>query len=106
MSVDSAPIFEKAPTFDEVVKYAVDNDIFGKISLTKFYDFYGDFRNNGSYVIDWKTKLHQWVGRQSSTPVISAKEYEARDRIQKREARETTPNKDVVNDLWAKVAMI
>lgn len=106
MSVDSAPIFEKAPTFDEVVKYAVDNGIFGKISLAKFYDYYGDFKTNGGYVIDWKTKLRQWVDRQSSAPVISAKEYEVRDRIQKREARKTAPARDIVAELQAKVAMI
>jgi len=106
MSVDSAPIFEKAPTFDEVVKYAVDNGIFGKISLTKFYDYYGNFVGKGGYVIDWKAKLHQWVSRQNSAPVISAKEYEARDRIQKRAEKKAAPARDIVAEIKAKVAMI
>ena len=106
MSVDSAPIFEKAPTFDEVVKYAVDNGIFGKISLAKFYDYYGDFKGRGGYIIDWKEKLRQWVSRQNSAPIISAKEYEAQARIQQRAARKAAPGKDIVAELQAKVAMI
>lgn len=106
MSNNSAPVFEEAPTFDEVVKYALENDIFGKISLVKFYDYYGDFRNRGGYVIDWKAKLHQWASRQNSKPVISAKEYEAQARVQKQTARKATPGRDVIAELQAKVAMI
>ena len=106
MSVDSAPVSEKAPTFDEVVKYALENDIFGRISLVKFYDYYGDFRNKGGYVIDWKAKLHQWASRQNSKPVISAKEYEAQARIQKQTAKKAAPGRDVIAELQAKVAMI
>lgn len=106
MSVDSAPIFEKAPTFDEVVEYAVEKGYFGKISLTKFYDYYNGFVGKGGCIIDWKARLQQWVWRQSSAPVISAKEYEARDRIQKRNARKATPTRDIVAELQAKVAMI
>ena len=102
MSIDSAPAYEKAPTFDDVVKYAVDNDMFGKISLTKFYDYYGNFRGKGGHIIDWQSKLRQWVGRQNSPPVISAKEYEAQARVQKH----TSPKKDIIAELQAKVAMI
>jgi hypothetical protein len=106
MSVDSAPIFEKVPTFDEIVKYAVESGIFGKISLTKFYDYYGDFKTRGGCIIDWKAKLHQWVDRQNSVPVISAKEYEARDRVQKRAEKKAAPARDIVAEIQARVAMI
>ena len=106
MSIDSAPIFEKAPTFDEVVTYAVDNGIFGKISLAKFYDYYGDFKGRGGCIIDWKEKLHQWVSRQNSAPIISAKEYEAQARIQQRAAKKAAPTRDIVAEIQARVAMI
>ena len=57
MSNNSAPDFGKAPTFDEVVKYAIDNDLFGKVSLVKFCEYYGDFRGKGGIVIDWKSNI-------------------------------------------------
>lgn len=104
MSNNSAPVFERAPTFDEVVEYAVNNGIFGKISLTKFYDYYGDFKSKG-VVIDWKAKLRMWVDHQRSAVIVSAKEYEARERIQKRDEKKQA-NRDIIAELQAKVAMI
>lgn len=104
MSNGSAPVFEKAPTFDEVVEYAVNNGLFGKISLTKFYDYYGDFKRKG-VVIDWKAKLRSWADSQRSAVIVSAKEYEARERIQKREAKKQA-NQDIIAELQARVAMI
>lgn len=104
MSNGSAPVFEETPTFDEVVEYAVNNGLFGKVSLTKFYDYYGDFKYKG-LVIDWKAKLKIWADRQRSAVIVSAKEYEARSRIQKREERKQA-SQDVIADLQARVAMI
>lgn len=105
MSNNSAPVFERAPTFDEVVEYAVNNGIFGKISLTKFYEYYGDFKGKGGLIIDWKAKLRMWADHQRSAIIVSTKEYEARERIQKREEKKRA-NRDVIADLQARVAMI
>lgn len=106
MSHDSALDYGKAPTFDEVVKYALDNGMFGKISLVKFYDYYGNFKGKGGYIIDWKAKLHQWASNQRSAVIVSAKEYEAQARIQQRSERKPAAVKDTPADIWAKVAMI
>ena len=38
MSNNSLPDFEKVPTFDDIVGYAVEVDLFGKLNLTKFYE--------------------------------------------------------------------
>lgn len=105
MSNNSAPVFEKAPTFDEVVEYAVRNGLFGQISLTKFYDYYGDFKSKG-IVIDWKAKLRMWAEHQRSAVIVSAKEYEALERIKGRKEYTQAAAKDVIADLQARVAMI
>ena len=59
---------ERKPTFDEVVEYAINADLFGKVSLIKFYEYYGNFQMHGGFVIDWKTKLNEWAARQKTTP--------------------------------------
>ena len=104
MSNNSAPDFGKAPTFDEVVKYAIDNDLFGKVSLVKFCDYYGDFRGKAGAVMDWKSKLHQWAARQRGQVIVSAKEYEAQARVQNKP--EKKPANNIIAELQAKVAMI
>ena len=107
MSYDSAPVEEKAPAFDEIVEYAVEHDLFGKISLTKFYDYYGDFKGHHGLIIDWRQKMQSWAQRQRSPIIVSAKESEARDRIIKQKAPKVPAAKnDIVSELWAKVATI
>lgn len=105
MSYDSAPSFEKAPTFDDIVKYACDNDLFGKISLVKFYDWYGDFKGKGGAIIDWQAKMHQWASRQRSQVIVTAKEYEAQKRVQSK-TKPAVAAQNTASDIWAKVAMI
>lgn len=105
MSRDSIPEYGTAPTFDEVVAYAFDNGLFGKISLVKFFDYYGDFKGKGGAVIDWKAKLFQWAEHQRTKVIISAKEYEALQRVQGKVQKPATV-KSTAADIWAKVEMI
>lgn len=102
MSRDSVPEIETAPTFEDVVAYAVAEGIFGKISLTKFFDYYSktQFIYQGR-IMDWKMKLHEWAKRQSSQPVITEQEYRIRNKITAKKADPT-----YMDDLWAKVAAI
>lgn len=107
MSYDSMPSYEQAPSFDDVVAYALEEKLFGAISLVKFYDYYGDFKNRG-VVIDWKTKMHEWAKRQRTPVVVCAKEYDAMQRVKAKEARWGIDANKVkhLEELWAKVAMI
>ena len=108
MSHDSAPVYEKAPTFDEVVEYAIRNNMYGKISLVKFYDYYKPFKGPGGYIIDWKSKMFQWAQSQKNKVIISAREYEAYNRIKNGKAvpEEKIKKLSYLDDLWKKVDLI
>lgn len=69
MNIDSRPDYGKPPTFEEVVAYANEAGLYGKVPLSKFYDFYAKqgFQYNG-YLMDWKSKMREWAERQR-TPV-------------------------------------
>lgn len=75
MTKDAIPEVGRAPTFDEVMKFAVDAGLYGKVSVSKFYDYYNrdNFMYRG-YVMDWKTKLREWAQRQKGTVVPTAQE--------------------------------
>ncbi len=90
MRYDSRPDNEsKPPTYREVVKYAVEAGLIGKVSTVKFYDYYN---RNGfiykGYIFDWKTKLHEWARRQRSPVTVTAVEYEAMNAIEKEKKTE------------------
>ena len=82
MATHNLPEYDKKPTFDEVVQYAVQNGIYGKINLSKFYDYYDQrgFSIRG-IPINWKTKLQEWADRQTGTVAVSAKEANVRQKI-------------------------
>lgn len=106
MSYDSLPDYEeKAPTFDDVVAYAVEAGLFGKVSLTKFYEYYADFKGPGGMIIDWKTKLHEWASRQKGKVVITASEYNARNKLGVKQEAEKPKSygidADLINELDA-----
>ena len=65
MSNDSKPDYGKPPTFEEVVAYAKEEGLYGKVPLSKFYDFYAKqgFMFRG-ILMDWKGKLYEWAERQ------------------------------------------
>ena len=103
MSYDSMPDYsEKAPSFEDVVRYATENDLYGKVSITKFYEYYGDFRGAGGIIIDWKKKLHEWASRQRTAVTVTAKEYAAHEKI----SRAAKPTGKTVDDIWAAVNAI
>lgn len=102
MNRDSMPEIETAPSFEDIVTYAVNEGLFGKISLTKFFDYYSktQFMYQGR-VMDWKQKLHEWAKRQSSQPIITEREYSIRNKLTAKKEDST-----FVSSLWAKVAAI
>ena len=104
MSYDSAPPKETAPSFDDVVEYALVSNLYGKLSLTKFYDYYHGFKPHNGVVMDWRKKMHEWAQNQRSTVVISAKEYEAVDRIKKK--REGAQHANTAKEIWKRVEAI
>ena len=69
---DSRPAYEKPPTFDEVVLYASQQKLLGKVDIRKFYDFYdrSGFQFHG-IPMDWKAKLQEWASRQRSNVMIT-----------------------------------
>ena len=76
------PEYDRKPTFEEVVQYAVDNNIYGKINLSKFYDYYDQHEFSVKGIpINWKTKLQEWANRQTGSVVVSAKEASARQKL-------------------------
>ena len=104
MSNDKVPAYEKAPTFDEIVKYAVDNGFYGKISLVKFFDYYGTFKGKGGIVIDWRSKMREWAERQKTSVIITAKEADAYARVKAQAP--AVHQIDKVADLWKLVYSI
>ena len=94
MTSSSMPSYEAAPTYDEIVAYAHHEGLFGKVSIDKFYDYYSkqNFMYGGA-PMNWKDKLHEWASRQRSPVTISAKEYEARQRIPKTQEFQTDEGK-------------
>ena len=80
MSYDSKPDYNMTPpTFEEVVSYAQKAGLYGKISLSKFYDYYSKrgFSYNG-YLMDWRSKMKEWAARQTAPVVETAKECHAK----------------------------
>ena len=69
---DSRPAYENPPTFEEVVLYANEQKLIGKIDIRKFYDFYArsSFQFHGT-PMDWKAKLQEWEGRQMAKVIIT-----------------------------------
>ena len=104
MSNNSLPDFEKVPTFDDVVAYAVEVELFGKLTLTKFYEYYAKqgFMYKG-VLMDWRAKMHEWASRERTKVVITAKEYEAQARVKTRSPKY---EKVTADDLWARIALI
>lgn len=85
MNAESKPDFTtKAPSFEDVVAYAVDENIYGKVSLTRFYDYYAKskFQYHG-YLMDWKKKLHEWAERQKGSVYLTAQEQSAYNKLKK-----------------------
>ena len=58
---------DKAPTFEEVVAYAVQAGLYGKLPLQKFYDLYEKqgFMYKGC-LMDWQAKMQEWADRQTA----------------------------------------
>ena len=69
---ESRPVYEKPPTFEEVVLYANEQKLIGKVDIRKFYDWYD--RSNFQYhglPVDWKSKLLEWASRQNVKVTIT-----------------------------------
>lgn len=79
---------DKAPTYEEIVAYCDSEGLIGKVDTVKFFDHYAkqDFMYRG-YIMDWKSKLHEWASRQRGTVRQSAKEYNALNKTQKGKKR-------------------
>ena len=98
MTSSSMPEYEQAPTYDEVIAYAHNEGLLGKVSIDRFYDYYS--KQNFLYqgvLMDWKNKLHEWASKQRGTVSISAKEYAAQQRIPK--TREFATGKGTTNNV-------
>ena len=69
---------DNKPTYEEVVAYAKNEGLIGKVDTVKFYDFYNKqgFMYRGA-IMDWKKKLHEWASSQRARVMQSAKEAEA-----------------------------
>lgn len=79
MNKDSLPVYERAPTFEEVVAYATENGLYGKLNLCKFYDYYEKqgFLFKG-LPMDWKAKMKKWAENQTSPVMETGKERAAK----------------------------
>ena len=94
------------PTFEEVVAYAVDAKLWGKISISKFYDYYAkqNFMFMG-HIMDWKSKMQEWAGKQTGKVVITKREADAKAALPKKEVYNMVDGKtttDVMEYLnWA-----
>ena len=80
MNTDSRPDYNMAqPTFEEVVAYATQNGLYGKLNLSKFYDYYAKqgFCYNG-YLMDWKKKMADWAARQTGPVMETGRERDAK----------------------------
>lgn len=76
----------KAPTFEEVVQYAKESGLLGKVPCRKFYDYYSknDFQFHG-VLMDWHAKMHEWAAKQKSSVPITAEEYAISAKCKRRE---------------------
>lgn len=84
MSSDSKPKEIVPPTYEEVIAYAVNENLFGKVSIDKFYDHYKQqgFAYHGA-LMDWKGKLKQWASTQRTPVTVSSREYMAKQNLPK-----------------------
>lgn len=75
---------EMKPAYEDVVSYCASEGLIGKVDTVKFYEFYDkqNFMFRG-YLMDWKSKLHEWASRQRGSVTQSAKEYNALQKTQK-----------------------
>lgn len=82
MATHNLPEYDSKPTFEEVVKYATENNLYGKINLTKFYDYYDkyNFMHNG-IPINWKERMQKWAENQKGAVTVSAKEANTRQKM-------------------------
>ena len=71
------------PTFEEVVAYAMQEDLYGKLNIDKFYDYYSKmgFMYKG-YLMDWKSKMKEWAKTQRTPVVESARVFNAKPKEQ------------------------
>ena len=64
------------PTLEEIATYVKENGLEGKVSPTRFYDYYS--RQNFMFrglPMDWKSKLHEWAKTQRSPVQTNASDY-------------------------------
>ena len=80
MSNDSRPDYNMVqPTFEEVVTYASQNGLYGKLNLSKFYDYYAKqgFLFHG-HLMDWRQKMAEWAERQTGPVMETGRERAAK----------------------------
>lgn len=66
------------PTLQEIAGYIRENGLDGKVSPSRFYDYYA--KQNFMYrglPMDWKTKVHEWAKTQKGPVRQSAADYKA-----------------------------
>jgi len=69
-------------TYDEVVAYAKEAGLIGKIDTVRFYEYYAkqSFMYRGQ-PMDWKGKMHEWAKTQRGAVRQSATEYKAVEKM-------------------------
>lgn len=71
------------PTLEDIVHYVVQNDLWGKVSPTKFHDYYAkqNFMFNGK-LMDWEAQINKWASTQNSSVKPTQQEIRIRDKME------------------------
>lgn len=77
-------IVASKPTLAEVAQFIKEAGLWGKVSPTKFYEYYDrqDFLFRG-IPMDWKEKVVQWAQREKKPVTVTAADFKALDEQKK-----------------------
>lgn len=69
---------DSIPTYEDIVAYAEEAGLIGKIDTVRFYEYYEkqDFMFRGA-IMNWKGKMHDWAKNQYRKVIPTAKEKSA-----------------------------
>ena len=75
---------DEKPTYEDIVAYAQEAGLIGKIDTVRFYDYYAkqEFMFRGA-IMDWKGKMREWAKTQTKKIIPNAKETAAQHKYSK-----------------------